>query len=254
LCGRGAGSGVLLRADERVALLVNEEDHVRIQVLFPGLQLEDAFHCAERVDDALCRGTSIAFSDRLGFLTACPTNVGTGMRASVMLHLPGLVLSKRMEATIRAIGELGLAVRGTYGEGSEATGHFFQVSNQSTLGEPESRILDRLNRLVRDLVWHEENARLHLVRHKKAQVYDYVGRAYGVLLHAYSISGGESLEYLAALRLGCLLGMFRSLTVDAIENLMLRTRPGHLQLRVGREMDENERDEFRASFIREALT
>ncbi|NOY82685.1 MAG: ATP--guanido phosphotransferase [Kiritimatiellaeota bacterium] len=254
LCSCGEGSGVLLRSDESVALLVNEEDHVRIQALLPGLQLAEAYRCSEQVDATFCRSAPVAFSERFGFLTACPTNAGTGMRASVMLHLPGLVLTERMESVVRAIGELGEAVRGVHGEGSEAVGHFFQISNQSTLGESETEILERLDHLIRDLVWQELNARRHLVRHERTRLLDYVGRALGVLRHAYRVSGRESLAHLSALRLGALLGLFRTLEAPMIEELILHTRPGHLQVRVGREMDEAERDEARAAVIRKALT
>ncbi len=254
LCRCGEGSGVLFRRDERVALMINEEDHVRIQALLPGLQLAEAYRCSEQVDEVLCRSAPVAFSERFGFLTACPTNAGTGMRASVMLHLPGLVLTERMESVVRAIGELGEAVRGVHGEGSEAVGHFFQISNQSTLGESETGILDRLDRLIRDLVQQEQNARRYLVRRERTRLLDYVGRALGVLRHAYRISGRESLAHLSALRLGTLLGLFRTLKASMIEELILHTRPGHLQIRVGREMDEAERDEARAALIREALT
>ncbi len=255
LVRQGAGSGVIVSQDARISLMVNEEDHFRIQVLLPGLQIPAALEAGFRVDNALCREFPVAFSEKLGFLTACPTNVGTGLRASVMMHLPGLGLGGQLDAVERAVRELGMTLRGPSGEGSEPVGYLCQISNQSTLGESETAIIDRLERLVRALVWHERNARLRLVRRNRSRLYDYVGRALGLVRYAARLSVDEALESLAALRLGAVLGLLPRLPRPRIERLWIEVQPAHLALRAeaAQTAPKQDQDEFRAAFLRQNL-
>lgn len=249
----GAGSGVVLSADERAALMINEEDHLRLQVLLPGLQLSPAYAQAAALDTALGSALDFAFDANLGYLTACPTNVGTGLRASVMMHLPGLVLAERMTAAMNAAAKLGLAVRGAFGEGSDATGNMFQFSNQVTLGEDEATILARLDRVVGQVLWHERQARRHVLHTQREQVLDGIGRACGVLGHARVLSAGEALDGLAALRFGVDLGVFSRLTMTSVNAMIMAVQPGHLQRRAGTVMEPEERDVRRAALLRDWL-
>ena len=253
LCGSGPGSGLLCTPDETASVMVNEEDHVRIQCTLPGLHLNEAWQNADKADSTLSRQHAVAFDPRLGFLTACPTNVGTGMRASVMLQLPALTLSSHMEGVSRAAARMGLTVRGLYGEGSQATGFLYQVSNQSTLGESEEEIVTRLERVVRQVICHERNARLRLVRHRPERIYDYVGRAYGALVYARILSSTEATDNLCALRAGLDLNLFASLSMQSVNQLILLTQPGHLQKLAGRSMTDEERDAFRTDVVRSHL-
>src|SRR5438552_5518832 len=188
---KSAGSGLVLNREESFCVMINEEDHLRMQALRPGLQLKQAWVAIDQVDSALEKKLPYAFSSELGYLTACPTNLGTGIRVSAMLHLPGLVLAEDINKIIQAVNKLGLAVRGLYGEGTEALGNVFQVSNQMTLGETESDIVERLNKVLAQLIEHEENARGTLLEKKPKMVYNHIGRAYGILANAHSISSKE---------------------------------------------------------------
>jgi protein arginine kinase len=249
----GAGSAVLVRTDESASIMVNEEDHLRIQAMLPGFCLRAAWQQADAVDSVLAASLTMAFTEELGFLTACPTNLGTGMRASVMLHLPGLMLLGLIPGVVRAAEKLGLAVRGAYGEGTEATGNLFQVSNQSTLGESESEILERVERVVRQLIENEKCARLRLVRRQRRRLYDHVGRAYGSLRHAYLLSSAEALGWLSAVRLGVELGLVSSVGLAMIHELMISTQPGHLQKLAAKSLSSHERDALRADVVRNRI-
>jgi len=249
----GAGSGVVIKTDESLSLMVNEEDHLRLQAVAPGLDLGRAWDLAAEADNALTSVLKLAFKPGLGFLTACPTNVGTGLRASVMLHLPGLVMDGLMEGVMNAAARLGFAIRGLLGEGSEATANLFQVSNQSTLGESEEAIIQRLERIIRQTCWHEENARLRLVRRHRNRLYDCVARAYGILREARLLSSREAIEHLSSLRLGVELGMFTEVTSTIVNNLVAAVQPGHMQKRAGRELTPPERDALRAQLVRDRL-
>jgi len=250
---RGKGSGVLVAPHPYVSVMVNEEDHFRIQALCPGLALNQTYGLCAAVDGALCRSMKVAFSGQLGFLTACLSNTGTGMRASVMLHLPGLGLLDRMDAVGRAVTEFGMTLRGGGGEGTEPVGYFYQISNQSTLGESEQEILLRLEMLVRRLVWQERNARLELVQESPTRLYDYVGRAYGILAYARRLTSHEALERLSALRLGAWLGLLPNVSVEQVDRWILEMQPAHLMLMKRDAADPEARDEIRAAFLRKAL-
>jgi protein arginine kinase len=248
--------------DESLSVMVNEEDHLRLQVLLSGLELTAAFERIARVDDALegpCPGASgrmeFAFSQRFGYLTACPTNVGTGIRVSVMLHLPGLKLTGEMDKVRRATRDMSLAVRGYYGEGSEAAGEFFQVSNQTTLGKPESVILRELeSEIIPQIVQYERTARRMLLDKRRRLIEDKVFRALGTLRHARLLTPDEAIMLLSDVRLGVLTGLIDGLTESRVNQLILLTQPAHLQRALGREMDQGERREARADLVRQRLS
>src|SRR5882724_8138396 len=178
---KSAGSGLVLNREETLCVMINEEDHLRMQALRPGLQLRQAWTAIDQADSTLEKKLQFAFSPELGYLTACPTNIGTGIRVSAMLHLPGLVLGEQINPIIQSVNKLGLAVRGLYGEGTEALGNVFQVSNQMTLGEAEAAIVERLEKVLALLIEHEENSRGVLLEKKAKTVYNHIGRAYGIL-------------------------------------------------------------------------
>jgi protein arginine kinase len=250
---RGEGSGLAVKGDESASVMVNEEDHIRIQVLQPGLHLKALWKQADEIDNAIEQQTEYAFSGVLGYLTSCPTNVGTGMRASVMLHLPGLVLMQEMKPIINGLSKIGLAVRGLWGEGTEAAGHMFQVSNQMTLGEPEETIIHDLEQIVLEIVQHESHARMRLVEERNAVLQDHVGRAVGILSHACLITSGEALNLLSGLRLGSEMDILPGIDRRAIDELLMLTQPAHLQKMMSKSLKANERDEARADLIKRRL-
>ncbi|MBE3587541.1 MAG: protein arginine kinase [Thermoanaerobacteraceae bacterium] len=245
---------VALRDDEVLSVMVNEEDHLRLQCLLPGLQLEEAWKLVNGLDDGLEATLDYAFDEKLGYLTACPTNVGTGMRASVMLHLPGLVLVNQIRGVLATIGKLGLTVRGLYGEGTEAAGNLFQVSNQITLGHAEEDIIANLISVTRQLLAQERAARQALYRERKEQLEDRVGRAYGVLKHARVMTSEEAMRLFSDLRLGIDLGIIKNIPVSLIMELMVLTRPAFLVKVTGRDLSPVERDVYRAQLIRRKLS
>lgn len=243
-----------VRDDAAVSIMVNEEDHLRIQCLVPGLNLQDALALANRVDDILETKNTFAYAERVGYLTACPTNVGTGLRASVMVHLPALVLSRQMNRIVAAATQLGLAVRGLYGEGSEATGNIFQISNQLTLGHSEQEIIDNLQAIARQVVEQERSARQALADSSPDALADRVWRAYGVLRYARSVSGQEALNLLSEVRLGIDMKIITGTDAAVFNELLVTTRPNFLQKIAGRaDSEPGERDRLRAQLIREKL-
>lgn len=246
--------GLLINSDESVSIMINEEDHLRIQVLFPGLQLDKAWEAADRIDDMLENKLNYAYNERRGYLTACPTNVGTGLRASVMVHLPALAMTKQASRIFSTLGQLGLAVRGLYGEGSEASGNLFQISNQITLGQKESEIVQNLTTVTRQIVEKEEEIRQIFLKETPLETKDRVGRALGILRHACILSSHEALNYLSDLRLGLDLGMLRiSLNKQQLTELMILAQPAFLQKNAGKAMESAERDAARAMLFREKL-
>jgi len=250
---RKEGSGLILRQDESLCLMVNEEDHLRMQSLLPGLQIRAAWEAIDAVDTGLEGRVEFAFSPVLGYLTSCPTNVGTAIRVSAMLHLPGLVLADQIQPTIEAVSKLGMAVRGFYGEGTDALGNVFQVSNQRTLGESEPRIVERLEKVLHQLIENEENARALLLEQKPKVIFNHVGRAYGTLANAHIISSKETMNLLSLLRLGVELGLFPGADVALINELFIVTQPAHLQQTSEHKLSADERDVLRASLLRERL-
>lgn len=253
LAERKSGSGLFVSEDECRAVMVNEEDHIRLQSLQPGLNLQKALDGAEALDDDLEKTLTYAFSSKLGYLTACPSNVGTGMRASVMLHLPGLCLTEEIKPVINAVSKIGLAVRGMWGEGSEAAGHMFQISNQITLGKTEVEIISHLDQIVLEVIEHEKNARLRLMESQQIRVHDHIGRAYGILAHAAMMNSNEALDLLSGLRLGIDLGLMPEIARRDIDQLLIRIQPAHLQKAAGSTLSPEERDIKRAQLIRQFL-
>jgi protein arginine kinase len=250
---RSAGSGLVLNRTETLCVMINEEDHLRMQSLRPGLQLKQAWLAIDGVDSELESRLEIAFSPDYGYLTACPTNLGTGIRVSAMLHLPGLVLAEQINPIIQAVNKLGLAVRGLYGEGTEALGNIFQVSNQMTLGETESEIVERINKVLLQIIEHEENARLSLLEKKPKVLFNHIGRAFGVLSHAHSISSKETMNLLSLLRLGGDIGMLPGISKILVDELFLLSQPAHLQLGHSDKLNAEERDIVRADMLRDRL-
>ncbi len=251
----GHGSrGVAIGDRETVALMVNEEDHLRIQDLRSGLQLDELWEEVSRIDDMLAAGLDFAFHPRYGYLTACPTNVGTGIRVSVMLHLPGLRMTGEMERVVRAARDMRLAVRGLYGEGTEATGDFYQVSNQTTLGRSEEEIIDDFKHIViPKIVDYEKRARQLLVGEKAVALDDKIWRAYGLLTTARALSSEETLALLSHLRMGIHLGRMDRVGLESINELFILTQPAHLQKIRGAVLDGEERGAARAEYIRQRL-
>lgn len=245
--------GVFLTPDECLSIMVNEEDHIRIQSLQPGLNLQKAWQAADHVDDLLEAKLGYAFSPKLGYLTSCPSNVGTGMRASVMLHLPGLVLMEEMAPVINGISKIGLAVRGMWGEGTEAAGNMFQVSNQITLGRRESDIIAHLEQIVHELVDHELNARQRLMEKQALLVEDHVYRAVGILSRARLMSSGEALNLLSALRLGLDLGIIDRFSSRELDTLFISIQPAHLQKLEKKALEPDARDVVRAEMLRDFM-
>src|SRR5712671_6985805 len=250
---KGVGSGLVLNRDETLCVMINEEDHLRMQALRPGLQLRQAWTTLDQSDSMLEKKLEFAFSPELGYLTACPTNLGTGIRVSAMLHLPGLVLAEQINPIIQSVNKLGLAVRGLYGEGTEALGNVFQVSNQMTLGEAEGAIVERLEKVLAQIIEHEENARANLIEKKPKMVYNHIGRAYGILANAHSISSKETMNLLSLMRLGVDVALFPGVERALVDELFILTQPAHLQKQHSEKLTAEERDLLRADMVRERL-
>ncbi|MBX3744675.1 MAG: protein arginine kinase [Verrucomicrobiae bacterium] len=250
---KSGGSGLVLDRLESLSVMINEEDHLRMQSLRPGLQLREAWQAVDEMDSALEARLPYAFSPDLGFLTACPTNVGTGIRVSAMLHLPGLVLTELINSIVQSVNKLGLAVRGLYGEGTEALGNIFQVSNQMTLGESELEIVERLSKVVHQMIEHELNARQKLLEEKPKVLFNHVGRAFGILANAHSISSKEAMNLLSLVRLAHDFKMFPTVPRALFDELLLVTQPAHLQRAQAGKLAADERDIRRADLLRDRL-
>lgn len=245
---------VALSRDESLSVMVNEEDHLRMQALAPGLQLEEVLSRINAFDDAIEQHLDYAFDSRWGYLTACPTNVGTGARFSVMLHLPALKITNEVERVRRAAKELQLAVRGYYGEGSESAGDFYQVSNQITLGKTEAELLSEFcDRIVPKVIEYERHARRLLLEHNLAHLDDRVHRALGTLRMARLMGVEEAMRLLSRLRLGVTLGRIEGISLATINRLFLEVQPSHLQVQAGPGSAGNELRQARATLLRDAL-
>jgi len=245
-----------LYVDEEVAasLMVNEEDHLRIQAVRSGLDLRHAMDRARGIEMELGERLNFDFDSRLGYLTACPTNVGTGLRVSVLIHLPGLALTKEMDTVLGQMNKVGLTVRGFYGEGSDVLGYLFQVSNQTTLGRTEEDVLDSLEKVTRQLIAYESNARQALFTDASPQILDKIWRSYGILSNARVLTSQEAMNLLSAVRLGVAIGEPLGLTLGKVNELMLSTQPAHLQRHAGHPMSSEERDVARAELVRKHLS
>ncbi|TET21512.1 MAG: protein arginine kinase [Candidatus Stahlbacteria bacterium] len=243
--------GFFATEDETFSLMINEEDHLRLQVLASGLSLKEAFKRTSEIEERLNSALPFAYSERYGFLTACPTNVGTGMRASILIHVPGVVVTREIDRVLRGVLQLGLSVRGTYGEGTETKGHIFQISNQRTLGQSEEEIVETLIRMTEQLIRYERDAREYLSTKMDTYIEDKIMRSFGILRYARTLTSEEALNLLSALRLG--LGSLKGLDAAKINKLMILTRPANLQFFFDEELSPEQRDRKRAELIREAL-
>jgi protein arginine kinase len=253
LADNGRLRGLLLVPDESVSAMVNEEDHLRLQALASGFQLRSAWESVNSIDDELGQDLDYAFSEDLGYLTACPTNAGTGMRASVLIHLPSLVLTKQISRVLQGITQVGLAVRGFYGEGSQIMGNFFQISNQTTLGQSEKETIESLERVTRQIIEYEQRARDELLKDARVQIEDKIWRAYGALKHSRVISSSEVVNLSSAVRFGVALQIEGLASVRTLNELLIRTQPAHIQLAAGQELEQRERNVIRANYVRSLL-
>ncbi len=249
-----AGAGLLVQ--NRVGVMLNEEDHLRIQGLQSGLALEAAYAEADTLDSELGQRLAFAFHPQFGYLTSCPTNVGTGLRASVLIHLPGLVLTKEITKVLQGLSQVGLTFRGLYGEGSEVVGNFFQLSNQTTLAKSEVDLLDHLGKMVRQIIEYEEQARQILLRDAPAIIEDKVWRAYGLLRHARSLPVEEAMNLLSGVRLGVGLGLISDVSMYALNKLLVYAQPAHIAAHEagGPALSRSEINIRRASYVRQSLT
>jgi len=239
--------GCLINKDETMSIMIMEEDHIRQQVILGGYKLDEAYEICDRVDDVLSENLDFAFDEKIGYLTACPTNTGTGLRASVMLHLPGLCMTGKIERIIESAGNIGIAVRGYYGEGSKAEGCFFQISNQITTGATEKEIIDRVKNVTDQIIAFEKEARNKLINENKTELSDKVYRSYGVLKYSRSISSKEAISLISDVLFGKIMGIIEEEGKMSPMECIVLTAPAHME-------DGNntpkERDEKRASFLR----
>jgi protein arginine kinase len=248
-----AKRGLYVGSDEATSLMVNEEDHLRFQVLASGLDFPEAFTAAAALDEKLESQLQYAFSPEFGFLTACPTNLGTGMRASVLVHLPALVITREIEKVLRGAIHIGLAVRGLYGEGTETKGNFFQISNQKTVGQTEWEIIETISDISRQVILYERKAREYLMKKLRVEVEDKVFRSLGLLRGARVLSSDEAINLIASLRLGVALGIVNEINLEQVTRLLILVRSANLQVMLGESLTAAERDERRATFVRETL-
>ncbi len=249
----GDKSSFLLRDDERATIMINEEDHIRIQTLFPGLNLEEAWELCSYIDDELEGKLDYAYDEKWGYLTSCPTNVGTGLRASVMLHLPCISITGNMDSVIEGLRKMGLTARGLYGEGSEALGYLYQISNQTTLGESEEEIIDKLNKVIYQIVGRERSIRKYLFENKRLYLEDKVFRSLGTLKYSRIMNSKESMNHLSNIRLGGSLGILDESVLDSTTRLMIEVQPASIQNRFNRDMEDKERDIGRAQIMRDFI-
>ncbi|MDQ8202117.1 protein arginine kinase [Pelagicoccus sp. SDUM812003] len=243
-------AGVVISKDQSISVMINEEDHLRIQVIKSGYRFKQAWGVIDGLDTALEDQLDFAFSEKVGYLTACPTNLGTGMRASAMMHLPALVISSQMEKVVRAVNQLGIAVRGLFGEGSDASGSIFQISNQTTLGESEEEIIKRLSAVLRTIIDQEMNAREKILEKDPNKLFDKIGRAYGILQNSHLLTSSECMNLASLVRFGVDLEMFPEKTRNVVDRMFIECQPGHVKYHAGNDIDSGARDAFRAQYMR----
>jgi protein arginine kinase len=246
-------AAAFIKKDGMISIMVNEEDHIRIQVLMPGQQLEKAWDLSNKIDDILEESIDYAFDEKLGYLTACPTNTGTGMRASVMMHLPALALTDQLKRVLQAVGQIGLAVRGVYGEGTDIIGNMLQVSNQLTLGQTEEHIIENLKSVTGEIINKEKKARESILEKNRFALEDKIFRSYGVLKESRILSSKEFMELLSDVRLGVDMGIITGVKREVLNELMLVSQPASLQKKANAQLSDADRDIFRARLVRERL-
>jgi len=246
--------GLCIGEREVLSIMINEEDHLRIQVMKSGFDLRDAWYLINDIETELGNLLNFAYSMDFGYLTACPTNTGTGMRASVMLHLPSLVMTKQIGKVLQAITKLSLTARGLYGEGTEASGNFFQISNQVSLGQSEEDIIDNIERIIKQIIGHEQSARDALLSNNRNALEDRIWRAYGTLKNAHIINSDETIDLLSLVRLGVDLGLIKEVDRALVNELFIIIQPAHLQKLEKKKLNPNERDVKRAQIVREKIS
>lgn len=247
-------SSFILDKDETLSVMINEEDHVRIQCITAGLNLEEVYKQSDKVDNMLEKNLDYAFDEKLGYLTACPTNLGTGLRASVMLHLPAISLNNEMNGLLNAVSQVGMTVRGLYGEGSKALGNIYQISNQVTLGRSEEEIISNLRVLVNQIINEEKLARDKLMKGSKYELEDRMYRSLGILKSAILLSTNESLKLLSYVRLAVEMGIIKDVNKSLLNSILVEMQPANIQNKCNKALSSTERDINRAKFIREKLT
>ncbi len=245
--------GLVVGDGEMLSIMINEEDHLRMQILRSGLNITEAWRIIDALDTSLGEALTFAYSNRFGYLTACPTNTGTGMRASLLMHLPALVISEEINRVLQALNKVGIVARGLYGEGTKVMGDLFQISNQVTLGSIEKGIVDNLERVAKQVIEYEMKERKSIFKNEREKIEDLVYRAYGVLSNAHKISFSEAMELFSKVRLGIYLGLHVDTRLETINKLMIFTQPAHLQESEGKELSVSQRDIVRARIIREKL-
>jgi protein arginine kinase len=245
--------GVILTKDERMCVMINKEDHLRIQCIFSGFQPLKAWEEINKLDDEMAKNLDYAFLPQFGYLTACPTNVGTGIRISVLMHLPALVLTKNIEKTLKGIAQVGLNIRGFYGEGTDVLGNLFQISNQTTLGKSEMEIIETLSRVIEQLIEIEQEGYQRLLHDARTSIEDKIWRAYGIMKNARLLTSSEFMSLSSALRLGIQLGICKEIDVQTLNEMLLLVQPSHLQNAQGQKMGPAERDRIRADMVRKLL-
>ncbi|NLN65721.1 MAG: protein arginine kinase [Clostridiaceae bacterium] len=246
--------GLIISGDEQISIMINEEDHLRIQCLTPGLQLEKAWEACDQLDNLLSESIDFAFDEDIGYLTSCPTNIGTAIRVSVMMHLPALTMSRYIKSVLEALGKLGMAVRGLYGENTEASGNVYQFSNQITLGKSEEDIVMSIKNITQQVLEQERALRREIIKQNKFKLEDRIYRSFGILQNARIMDTGETLKRLSDLRLGVDMGIIHDIDITDINKMMLLIQPGGLQKRKGRVLSSEERDTCRAELVREMMT
>ncbi|NMB07721.1 MAG: protein arginine kinase [Tissierellia bacterium] len=243
----------LLREDENISIMINEEDHIRIQVLLPGLNLEKGWQFCDEIDDYLENSIDYAFHEDFGYLTACPTNVGTGLRASAMVHIPSLTMTGHINSLVQGLNKIGLTVRGIYGEGTEAVGNLYQISNQTTLGEKEERIIEKLKSVIYQIIERERDIRNSLLSKKRIEIEDMIMRSLGILKYSRKISSKEAMKHLSNVRLGMEMGIIKDMDFKSISKLMIDVQPAGIQKNKEQNMSKAERDIERAILIRKSI-
>lgn len=246
-------AGLLIDKDEDVSIMINEEDHIRLQVLYPGFRIREAYDYASKLDDLIEEKITYAYNSELGYLTSCPTNVGTGIRASVMLHLPALSATRNINNILNTVTQLGMTIRGLYGEGSNVMGNIYQISNQVTLGLSEEEIINNLIAVTQKIVDQEMKARSIMLEKQRGEFEDSIYRALGILKYARVMTSSECLNLLSRVRMGIEMGILKDVDMDIVNKLIVDSQPATLQLKEGKELGTDERDLIRARVVRESL-
>ncbi|MCQ4725366.1 protein arginine kinase [Anaerotignum faecicola] len=255
LVAKNESCGVLIKDDETISIMLNEEDHIRIQTILPGKQIDKAFDLADKIDNLIEESVEYAFNENSGYITACPTNIGTGLRASFMVHLPALERASKIVGVVNALSKFGITVRGTYGEGSEANGSVYQISNQITLGRSEEEIIENLKNAVKFVEEQETKERERFIKGNAADFEDKVYRSYGIITNARKISAKEAMSYLSNIREGYMAGVLDApKPKKSLYTIMINIQPGNIQNNLGSGSDVNKRDELRAKYLRDVFS